>query len=327
MGGRSPQPSSRARRRRATRQGRVTPAALVPLLLLVLILVAGWLGTPPERRPSLARWTDDAVEAEPWVDPARLAAGVVDLGCDPRWGLELAQVLADAEPFRVDDDVALAALHDALERISFVGDVEHLSADEEAGLQLDLTFREPVACVPVSAGFLTVDAQGVLLSGAWSVPPRVDGASLPVVGPMEDGDGLFALARPGDWLAEDAHLDALDVALSLETHLDADARRALGRVVIDATRARAASVEEPGVRLLLEERRLVLFGRRPSSGEPGELAAAAKWRSLQRALETLDAPADPVDWDVVDVRWDHPELVRRSPALAALQDPSGSEAR
>ncbi|MCH7646671.1 MAG: CDP-alcohol phosphatidyltransferase family protein, partial [Nitrospinae bacterium] len=76
-------------------------------------------------------------------------------------------------------------------------------------LRLELELRVPVACVPVQGDFMTVDAAGVLLSGTWPAPVNQEGAPLPVIGPMEDANGLFALARPGDWLSEKEHLDAL----------------------------------------------------------------------------------------------------------------------
>ena len=55
-----------------------------------------------------------------------------------------------------------------------------------------------------------------MLSGFWHHPPRLGASFLPVIGPREDAISIFAWARPGDYLVEDEHVDALDVALSLE---------------------------------------------------------------------------------------------------------------
>ena len=63
---------------------------------------------------------------------------------------------------------------------------------------------------------------------------------------------------------------------------------------------------------MLERDREVLFGRAPSADEPGELPVEIKWGSVARTLE-LEEAAEPVDWAVVDVRWDRPELVLRDP--------------
>jgi hypothetical protein len=120
---------------------------------------------------------------------------------------------------------------------------------------------------------------------------------------------------------EPEHEDAIDVALSLAEHLDEDRRAALGRVVIDARAARRASVTDPGVRLGLEGARVVLFGRAPGTDEPGELSAASKWSALARALELFERDPSGGDWELVDVRWDRPDIaLRAAPVVASLED-------
>ena len=182
-------------------------------------------------------------------------------------------------------------------------------------LELELELRVPVACVPVGHSFYGVDAEGVLLSGSWPVPLQWNDLPLPVIGPIEDGVGLFSLARPGDWLQEPEHTDALDVALSLSEHLDPARRRELGHLVIDATGARDASVTNGGIELLVGDQRLILFGRSPRTDEPGELAAARKWDAVRRVLVSRWQ-----DWEVLDVRWDQPELLLRGPLVASASD-------
>jgi hypothetical protein len=82
-------------------------------------------------------------------------------------------------------------------------------------------------------------------------------------------------------------------------------------------------VEEPGIRLLLEDKRLCLFGRSPTTEEPGELSVAAKWNALACALALFEA-TPPRDWDLVDCRWDRPDLrLTRSPRLAGVAAISG----
>ena len=96
----------------------------------------------------------------------------------------------------------------------------------------------------------------------------------------------------------------------MREHLSPGDLDALGPILIDSDRAHLASVEEPGTRLLLEDRRSVLFGRTPRAGAAGELPEETKWGHLIRALGYL-SQEDPIDWDMVDVRWDVPSLRRR----------------
>ncbi len=337
---------ARAKAARGASSSRGARSFLAPVLVMVCIVLLGWLGTPEHRR-SLRAFAQDARSSvvtafggevadrahapapiETWIDPAafeiaELAFESSSTGepvrADERWVDELAYTMGEIEAFRVDDQVALAELRDAIEQLSFVREVPLLLADAELGLQLELELREPVACIPVGDEFLTVDGEGVVLSGKWSAPIRIDGIALPVVGPMADAFGVFGGARPGDWLSEREHLDALDVALSMREHLDVLTRERLGRIVVDASRARVASVEEPGVRLLLEDRRLVLFGREPSTDEPGELWVEWKWAAVRDAIARLFDDRSPVEWATADVRWDRPEL-GGSELLAALTE-------
>lgn len=331
-----------------SRSARSGPSGLLPAALILSLVVLGWVGTPAHRRPSLSvaerlpqlhgllsRWRGGEAEevAGPlWIEPSALAGATPEQWgwprhTDERWAAELDWLLANTPDFVVGDGQALADLGRRFEALSFVKSVPVLEADRERGLVLELELRRPVACLPVGLGFLSVDDEGVLLSGPWPSPVHVAGAPLPVIGPLADADGLFAEARPGDWLSEPEHLDALDVALSLGAHLDLASRQRLGRIVIDAREARRASVTEPGIRLLLEERRLVLFGRQPSTPEPGELCVERKWDSVRRALAPLADAADGFDWDVVDVRWDQPAFVPRLPSVAWADDVTTVPAR
>jgi hypothetical protein len=266
-----------------------------------------------------------------WIDPLALDIGELPGWADPRWREEIDAALASVPVFRTDDLLAQAEMEQALASLSFVKRAEITEILWPDGLALRLALRRPVSCVPVENHFLNVSSDGVLLSGRWPAPPSIGSAYLPVIGPMADAWELFDLARPGDYLVEPEHLDALDVALSMDEHLDEASRAALGRVVIDARRAREVTVEEPGIRLLLEGGRMILFGRAPSSGEPGELEAEAKWSAVSTTLELCLPPegrasgggsgfrgGDPLDWSLADVRWDRPEIAPGSEALSRL---------
>lgn len=241
------------------------------------------------------------------IDPITLGLGELPAWADPRWCEEFDALTAEWPPFEADDGARVAAFAAAVGELPFVREVRACEVLWPDALALDLVLRRPVACIPSAGRFRAVAEDGTLLTGTFGAPPRLGAGYLPVLGPVADGEGVFDGARAGDWLAEADHLDALAVARSLRAHLDGAALARLGRATIDATRGRAASVEEAGVRLLLEDARLVLFGRPPHLDEPGERPAAQKWASLDAALTGLPA----TDWDLLDVRWDKPAMRRR----------------
>jgi hypothetical protein len=232
--------------------------------------------------------------------------------------------LARTPPFACADVAFLAQLEASVRGLSFVESVVRCELSPQGALVLELTLRKPVACIPSRGDFLLVDADGVVLEGRWPLPPRLGSVPLPVLAQ----DVLFERARPGDWLVEPEHEDAIDVALSLAETLTSAERAELGRIEIDAARARRASIDEPGVRLALEGGREALFGRSPSSDEPGELSPAAKWRSLARARALFEQDPAAHDWSLVDLRWDRPELVlKNAPVVVAQRESPAAAAR
>lgn len=221
----------------------------------------------------------------------------------PGWEELLAARLARLGPVSTLDADGLAALGEEVARLPFVASVGTPRVIWPDGLELDIELREPVACLRSGGLFYPVAVDGVVLPGAFSRPPDSPRGFLPVI-----GQGELEGARPGDQLAAPHLLDALSVAESLLQHLAPESNRRLGPIVVDATRAAEADAAEPGTRLLLEERRLVLFGRPPSARAPGELPAALKWSHLARGAASLAAGQD---WDLLDVRWDRAEVRRR----------------
>lgn len=293
--------------------------ALVLFAILIGLGVGGflrWRATLPGAAP-MALAPEGEASLVAWVDPADARLEGAPAWADPRWIEHLQALLARQEPFVVGTQGALEPLAEALAELSFVERVERCELSDEGQLVLDLLLRRPVACIPSRGEFALVDEHGVVLEGRWPVPPRLGRAFLPVLGPRDDE--LYDAARSGDWLSEPEHLDALDVARSLARELGEEERASLGRIEIDARQARRASVENPGVRLELEGGRVALFGRAPGAGEPGELASVAKWRSLALALERFESDPVGMDWSLVDLRWDRPDLaLRNAPQVAAL---------
>ncbi|MEM7311401.1 MAG: hypothetical protein AAF682_32350 [Planctomycetota bacterium] len=294
------------------------------LLLVPLATAAGLLGVGVSQSAA-AREPDEVL----WIHPVDVRLDAFPDWADPRWALELDELFASWPAFRADDALALEAFGEDLASISFLRDVERPAIDAAGTLRLGFRLRRPVAALRAGERFLTVDRDGVLLSGAWPAPPRVRGSAgdaesaggwLPLIDPGSDDQGQrisFDAALPGDWLVEPAHLCALEVADSLDEHLGRGERDRLGRVVINAEREPLAGPEEPGVLLLLEDERLVLFGRGPRTAEPGELPVEHKWRSVSAALALLAAPdahGDASAWDLLDARWDVPELRFRGEA-------------
>jgi hypothetical protein len=258
-------------------------------------------------RSSVSR-AQPAAPAPPdwWVDPAEVRLARTPPWADPRWLERVQSLLGEEPPFALLSAApALERLRAVLDGLSFVEHVERLEVTPD-GLELELMLRKPIACIPVAGEFALVAEDGVVLEGRWPLPPRLGRAYLPVLGPLHDP--LFARAQAGDWLAEQEHADAIDVARSLAMELVEDERAALGRLVIDARTARRSSLGEPGVRLGLEGGRLALFGRAPRTDEPGELDATRKWRSLVRAFDWFAADPLANDWRLVDLRWDRPDL-------------------
>ena len=234
------------------------------------------------------------------TDRSVLVAGIE--GVDPRWQESVRREVARLEDAACDDREALQRIADALAALPFVAEVDEAVPFWPDGVQIPVRLRVPIACVRVGRHFLPVAADGVVLPGRWSGPVPRSAGFLPVLGPLDGSlDGL----RPGALLFEEHLLDALSVASSLLERLDPPSLELLGRVVIDCRAARRASPEEPGAILLLEGGREVLFGRSPRAGEPGELPVALKCSSLARGLAQL---GDGIDWELLDVRWDRPEI-------------------
>jgi len=291
-----PRPAGSGRRR-----GRV---ALLPPLALVLLFLLFFLPGLPGR----------AVARElVWIDPCDLSWDGGPDWADPRWAEELEALFCELEPVTTDDVEGLDRWMASISGLSFVRELRRFEVAADGGIDLELELRVPVACIPSGDAFLTVADDGTILLGSWPVPPRFGDRWLPVIGPMSDAYGLFDRAWPGDYLAEEVHVVALEVAVSMAEHLSPREQDLLGRVVIDASGCEVVSVTEPGILLELEEERLVFFGRPPYTGNPGGLDPARKWRSIVRAMELVspERGADFVDWDVLDARWDRPDLVPR----------------
>jgi hypothetical protein len=230
---------------------------------------------------------------------------------DPRWENEIRAKLAALGPIGSEDEVGLARAVHELESLSFVAELSEPAVIWPDGLRFDARLRVPIACVRSGDEFQTVSADGTLLSGRWPAPPERNGGYLPVVVVGASTERL----HPGPVVWPDVATDGLAVAQSLWASLDPASLAKLGRVVIDAREARTATVENGGVVILMEQGRRVFFGRAPNTDEPGELPVEQKWKGLQRALRYLEPIGEngppEFDWELVDVRWDVPELVPR----------------
>ena len=123
-------------------------------------------------------------------------------------------------------------------------------------------------------------------------------------------------------LVEQRHLDALSIADSMWKELEPKAREALGRSLIDATRAGLAGPDEPGAEIVLEGPRTLWFGRSPRQASDGELPSRAKWQHLALAIGATDE-ADR-EWSLIDLRWDEPELVFTD-VVPSAAEPAASE--
>ncbi|MCK6449044.1 MAG: hypothetical protein L6Q99_21825 [Planctomycetes bacterium] len=244
---------------------------------------------------------------------ARLLSGAT--WADPRWEAELAAKLAALGKVANEDDAALQRVVSVISGLPFVAEVARPKVLWPDGLRLDVRLRTPIACVQIGSEFQPVAEDGYLLTGRWPAPPERGAGWLPVVVVGASVERLHA--GPVVWT--DAAVDGFAVAQSLWESLEPRALAELGRIVIDARNARSATVENGGVTLALERGRRVLFGRAPNTDEPGELPVAQKWKNLDRALHYLEpiddsgerAGTPQFDWELVDVRWDMPEILPR----------------
>lgn len=286
--------------------------ALVALLVALVNFLA-----------SMRREVEAGGLGEVHTDRARLETGPGWV--DPRWQDELRAALAELDDLAADDREAALGLQRHIASLSFVESAGEVSAIWPDGLRVEVELREPVACVHLGRHFYGVAADGTVLSGRWPTPPARDTGFLPVIelGPSTDAGRR---ASPGVRLEDPAAVDGLSVAVSMWRELDARGLARLGRCVIDARRARFASVEEAGTVLRLEGRRAVWFGRSPNLDEPGELPVREKWGHLAAGLALLEPdparsehPAG-LDWDLLDVRWDIPDVHPREGGLDAGSD-------
>lgn len=265
----------------------------------------------------------------------------VDLGpgwFDPRWKQELQRALQPLGSIDPEDAAALERARSQLRALPFVAEVGSVRVLWPDGLQLDFQWTEPVACIHSGSEYLPVSASGRVLPGRWRAPPGRGSGFLPVIllGPAPAAARTPREARsvraaePGATLREPSAADGLAVADSLWRHLSALDLSRMGRIVIDARRARAASLREPGTILWLENARRIDFGRSPNLDAPGELPAADKWRLVARGLALLDpgsGAAQGVDWSALDVRWDQGAIEPRAGALDGLGEPIDPGAR
>lgn len=258
------------------------------------------------------------------VDPFAVRLDVGPGWVDPRWEGWLAQRIAELPDMSADAPGAAATLSDALLDLPFIAEVGGASVLWPDGLRIEVRFREPIACVRVGDGFALVSDDGVVLPGAWSAPPPRDQGYFPLIAAeLPARDEL----QSGAYLVSPCWVDGLAVARTLQSELRPDDWIRLGRVVIDARQARFASVEHPGVVLWLEGGRRAYFGRAPNVDEPGELPVTRKCAALSRALRLDGAGEQSLDWELIDLRWDRPEVLPRGGVREPESENTNAHAR
>lgn len=276
----------------------------MPTWIPLGILAAGaaWLCTSLQKEVNAAGFAT--------VDVRRSRLDVPEGFRDPRWQDYLALHLARLRPVDSRDVEGVRSVAREIARLPFVAEVLEPRVVWPDGIEVPLRLREPAATVLVGTEYLAVSDDGVLLPGRWPTPPLVAGRFLPVIGP---NDGRFEHVEPGTRLTAPGDVDGLAVAISMRDLLAPADFDLTGPPLIDATRARSTSVEEPGVRIHFEGRRTVHFGRAPGAGMPGELPSEKKWEHVRRALALLTPENGSRDWSVLDARWDVADVSWRLP--------------
>lgn len=290
---------------RCSRSGRVPTALLIGLLFVGFAFFAGRI--------------DRSVRAAGHHDVDTRRVRIAGRDWVPRdWEERIAARLTAIGPIEARERDALERAAAEIAAMPFVAHVGEVSTIWPDGFAVDVLLRRPRACVRVGELYLCVAEDGIVLPGAWTLPPDTGRGRLPVLGPFDwSTDDIL----PGDHLDFPEVEDGLSIATSLFQHIEPGVQDRLGIVLIDARQAREASVENPGAQLFLEGRRLMLFGRAPNADAPGELPAALKWKHLESALELLQG-TEPEDWDLLDARWDRAVLRPRiSPEEADAWEP------
>jgi len=284
--------------RRRQESGRSPLGRLVEWAIVILVVGASGLVLIGLRREARASGFTT-------IDTRRSRLELRGRWVDPRWEEILAHRVAVLGPVDCEDAAGVERVVAAIAGLAFVRVADEPTVLWPDGLRVPVQVADVVACARLGRHFQPIAADGTVLPGLWPSPPPAGTGFLPVIGPLDaDWRGL----RAGDRIEDPAALRALDVAASMWSCLDPRDLERLGRIVIDAREAQRTSPAVAGTRLLLEEGREVLFGRHPSSGEPGELPAELKWRAVSDALELLARGVSGVDWEVADVRWDRPEI-------------------
>lgn len=241
------------------------------------------------------------------IDTTRYRLHAGDRWLSDAWIERLERLLVRTGELRADDREGILALAAELEALPFVAAIGEPRVVWPDGLTIPIRLHTPVACLRVGDDFLPVAEDGTVLTGYSYAPQPAFGGYLPVIGPHGLGGSPFDPIQPGDVLGAPEHLDALTVAASMWRHLDRQALRRLGRVVIDASRQRDYRDLPGGVHIDLERTRRIHFGRPPGPHQPGELPAALKWLHVAEGLARWEGGED---FDALDVRWDEPESLR-----------------
>jgi len=293
------------------RSGLASSTALGPVLFVGLIALGLYFGSRLEDGAESAGFT--RIETNRMLleygEILQTASGEVRTEwIDPRWEELLSDRMAAVADFEADDSVGIAQVMAGLGELAFIEELGEPRVLWPDGLEVPLRIHRPIACIAWQDSYFAVAVdwslgtpRGVILEGPWYTLPNVGTRYLPVIDRLEE-------VPQSVWLEQRAQLDALSIADSMWTHLDDSDYARLGRIVIDARRARETSVDEPGTRIELEGHRVVLFGRSPAQDAPGALPVADKWRSIQIGLKDLE---NGIDWESLDVRWDHPQRVLR----------------
>lgn len=288
----------------ARRRGRVR--VWVPFLVVFVLGV--WVCETLAEDVWASGFTTIDTRRARFLDPADVEGGGGFV--DERWERLLRTTLASVPAFPATDLASAAELRARVAALPFVAEAGEPRVLWPDGLELPVRLRRPEACVRIGEEYYAVSPDGVLLPGSWPAPPWIGQGYLPVLGPNRRE---LEQAEPGQRLVAPHLRDALAVAVSMRASLSAADFETLGPPLIDATRARETSAQEPGTLLRLPDQRVVWFGRAPDCGEPGELPVEAKWRSVVEGLRVLRESQGARDWSVLDARWDVPQIQWREP--------------
>ena len=231
----------------------------------------------------------------------------------PHWVPQdlLQQVIRQSDlptTFSLLDDSLVQTLAEAFEQHPWVDSVESVRKHPDAGIEVKLNYRQPVAMVEVSEGLLPIDGSAVLL-------PPIDFSYADTQRyPHIEGTITIPDSEVGKVWEDRRIQGAARIAAALQTEWQ---ELKLKSILLPIDEGSTDEADALSFVLKTEGGSRIHWGRAPESGHPGELTVAQKIGRLQQYLQqfgSFDAPHGPYE---IDIR--HWQEISRRPTTASRE--------